>query len=404
MSANEFLIPGTGRNPYDRNPQEDQKLRRRLYHWKPVAALLVGWCCIALPFAVHADSPAGDAQLKQKAQELAQKFVIIDGHIDIPYRIGVFPEDLSQPTLGGDFDFPRARAGGLNAPFMSIYIPAEYQEKGGAKAFADSLIDMVEGFVSQWPDKFAVATSVDEVKTQFAAGLVSLPMGMENGAPVEGSLDNLRHFYRRGIRYITLTHSRSNHICDSSYDENRKWNGLSPFGGEVVAEMNRLGMMIDISHVSDSTFYDVLALTRAPLIASHSSCRHFTPDWERNMGDEMIRKLAENGGVICINFGSSFLRTEYLSSWTRGNQAINAYAKRHGLKRGSREYMLFREKYRKENPEGTLEDVMAHKLLSLLLESHTDGASYHVRQAAAIEKDMAEIEAAFKVEPEGEEF
>jgi membrane dipeptidase len=248
-----------------------------------------------------------DAELREKADKLAHEFIIVDTHVDVPYRLGEKMADISQRTVDGDFDYVRAKAGGLSAPFMSIYVPAEFEEKGGAKVFADQLIDMVEKFQTDWPDKFAVAKTVAEVKTQFAKGLVSLPMGMENGSPVEGKLENLRHFYERGIRYITLAHSKSNHISDSSYDPNRRWKGLSPFGKEVVAEMNRLGIMIDVSHVSDSTFYQVVRLTQAPVIASHSSCRHFTSGWERNMDDEMIKALAQNGGVININFGSSFL-------------------------------------------------------------------------------------------------
>ncbi len=305
-------------------------------------------------------APLSDAEMKERAEALAQKFIITDGHIDIPYRLNRRMEDISQQTPGGDFDYVRAKAGGLNAPFMSIFIPASYQKTGGAKEFADSLIDMVYGFQEAWPDKFAVATSVADVHAQFAEGKVSLPMGMENGAPIEGKMENLQHFYDRGVRYITLTHSKANHICDSSYDENKKWNGLSPFGEQLIPEMNRLGMMIDISHVSDSTFYDVLALTKAPLIASHSSCRKFTPGWERNMSDEMIIKLAENGGVICINFGSAFLRSEYTSSGTTARMAMNAYMKKNKISEDSEEAIAYRIKYRQENPFGTIEDVLAH--------------------------------------------
>ena len=129
----------------------------------------------------------------------------------------------------------------------------------------------------------------------------------ENGSPIEGELDNVRYFHERGIRYITLAHSLSNHISDSSYDENRQWSGLSEFGAEVVAEMNRVGIMVDVSHLSDDAFWDVMDISEVPVIASHSSARHFTPDFERNMSDEMIKRLGENGGVIHINFGSGFL-------------------------------------------------------------------------------------------------
>ncbi|MGH2567461.1 MAG: dipeptidase, partial [Bacteroidota bacterium] len=142
-------------------------------------------------------------------------------------------------------------------------------------------------------------------------GLVSLPMGMENGSPVEGKLENLKHFYDRGIRYITLTHGKDNHLCDSSYDTTRTWKGLSPFGKQVVAEMNRLGIMVDISHVSDAAAQQALALTKAPVIASHSSCRAFTPGWERNISDELVKEVAQNGGAVMINFGRSFLNGEF---------------------------------------------------------------------------------------------
>lgn len=255
-----------------------------------------------------------DAELQALADELAHKYIITDGHVDLPYRLKVRNFRLTREYIGipistddGDFDYERAKKGGLDAPFMSIYIPASYQVDGGAKELADSLIDMVSGIAQAHPDKFAVAVSPKDVETNFKKGVISLPMGMENGAPIEDKIENVAYFHERGIRYITLTHSKDNLICDSSYDTTYTWNGLSPFGYEVVAEMNRVGIMVDISHVSDSTFYDVIEATDVPVIASHSSCRKFTPGFERNMNDDMIRRLGENGGVIQINFGSSFL-------------------------------------------------------------------------------------------------
>jgi membrane dipeptidase len=241
---------------------------------------------------------------------------------------------------------------------MSIYVPAEYEERGGAKKQADKLINMVEKFEKDWPDKFAVAKSVADVQAQFARGLISLPMGMENGSPIEGKLENLRHFYNRGIRYITLAHSKSNHISDSSYDPNRRWKGLSPFGKEVVAEMNRLGIMIDISHVSDSTFYQVMRLSQAPVIASHSSCRHFTPGWERNMDDDMIKALAKNGGVIHINFGSSFLS----DSIRRAEEKMWQFVQNNKINPNSDAGKSALQKFRSENKIGyaDLSDVIAH--------------------------------------------
>lgn len=256
---------------------------------------------------------APEENLEAKADELAKKFIITDGHIDLPYRLKESNFDI---TTGkeeliraekGDFDFERAKAGGLDAPFMSIYIPWKYQQTGGAKELADTLINMVESIAVAYPDKFAVATSPSQVQSNFEKGIISLPMGMENGAPIEDKLENVAYFHERGIRYITLTHSKDNLICDSSYDTAKTWGGLSPFGREVVKEMNRVGIMIDVSHISDNTFYQVMEIAEAPVIASHSSCRHFTEGFERNMNDEMIKLLGEKGGVIQINFGSSFL-------------------------------------------------------------------------------------------------
>ena len=250
---------------------------------------------------------SNDAALKKRAYELAHKFIITDGHIDVPWRLNDGYEDLSVRTAGGDFDYVRAKEGGLDAPFMSVYVPSSYQETGGAKEKADSLIDLVNRIADDHPDKFEVATSVADVNRIFGDGKIALPMGMENGAPLLDDLSNVKYFYDRGIRYITLTHGKDNLICDSSYDTTRTWGGLSPFGREVVKEMNRVGIMVDISHVSDDAFYQVMDVTQVPAIASHSSCRHFTPDWERNMDDNMIKRLAENGGVVQINFASYFV-------------------------------------------------------------------------------------------------
>ncbi|HYG04356.1 MAG TPA: dipeptidase [Chryseosolibacter sp.] len=256
-----------------------------------------------------------DEERQVVADSLAEVFIITDGHVDLPYRLRIKNFRLDREYLGipiksveGDFDYVRAKAGGLDAPFMSIYIPSIQQkspDKG--KALADSLINMIEGIAKAHPDKFALARTPADIIASSEAGKISLPMGMENGAPIGDDLANVTYFFDRGIRYITLTHSKDNQICDSSYDTTRTWNGLSPFGESVVKEMNRLGIMVDISHVSDSTFYDVLKVTPVPVIASHSSCRYFTPGFQRNMSDEMLKALAKNDGVIQINFGADFI-------------------------------------------------------------------------------------------------
>jgi membrane dipeptidase len=179
---------------------------------------------------------------------------------------------------------------------------------------------------------------------------------MENGAPIMDDLKNVQYWHDRGIRYITLTHSRDNQICDSSYDTTRTWNGLSPFGRQVVEEMNRVGIMVDVSHVSDSTFYQVVRMTRAPVIASHSSCRAFTPGFERNMSDDMIRALGRNGGVIMINFGSSFLDGEVQTHQEKQREKLQALLAEKNLKYSDEAAKPVIEQFRKENP-GLYADV-----------------------------------------------
>ena len=257
--------------------------------------------------------------------------------------------DVSKRTEGGDFDYVRSKEGGLDAPFMSIYIPAGYQKRGGATELADSLISMTERLTQTWPEKFAMAYSPDDVERNFAEGKVSLPMGMENGAPVENDLAMVEHFYKRGVRYITLTHSKDNKICDSSYDTTRTHKGLSAYGKEVVAEMNRVGIMVDISHVSDDTFWQVMELTKAPVIASHSSARKYTPGFERNMDDDMIKKLGEENGVIMINFGSSFLDGEYRARKSTYDEHVINWLADNELTRDDPKAKAYIDEYTKTN-------------------------------------------------------
>ncbi|MCO4321873.1 dipeptidase [Aliidiomarina quisquiliarum] len=252
---------------------------------------------------------AQDIVVSEQARAIAKNSIIIDTHVDAPWRLINDWEDLTQAAERGDFDYERAVAGGLNAPFMAIYIPSSYEEKG-AYTLANHLIDFVESMVYRAPEKYAIPYSADDIEKHFTAGLISLPMGIENGAPIEGKLENLHHFHKRGVRYITLTHGEDNHISDSSYDTKNTWQGLSPFGKTLVAEMNRIGMIVDISHVSDLAFYDVIETTKTPVLATHSSARHFTPGWQRNMSDDMIKALAKNGGVIQVTFGSTFVTRE----------------------------------------------------------------------------------------------
>jgi membrane dipeptidase len=310
--------------------------------------------------AIYAQS---DDVLRKKADALAHKFIIVDSHVDIPWRLHGKMEDISVRTAKGDFDYVRAKQGGLSAPFMSIYVPSSYQKtKGASKRMADSLIDMVEGLTKKDPDKFALAKSTKDVKENFKKGLISFPMGIENGSPIEDDLKNVEYFAKRGVRYITLTHAEDNGICDASYSLNNKWNGLSPFGKQVIEEMNRCGIMIDVSHVSDKTIEQVLQITKAPVIASHSSCRAFTPGFIRNLPDNLIKDIAKNGGVVQINFGSMFLDSSTAMGFMRQRAYLASWAKENNVTPSSKAYNAEEERYEKENPVpfATLERLVEH--------------------------------------------
>lgn len=292
-----------------------------------------------------------DDDRSQRALKIARNSLIVDTHIDVPYRVYRNPDiDVTQATEGGDFDLPRARAGHLNAAFMSIYIPAGVDQEGRAGELANELIDLVEGIVAKAPSDFAIATCTRDLRHQKQEGLISLPLGMENGGPIGDDLNSIEHFRDRGIRYVTLTHGRSNKISDSSYDTNERWQGLSPYGKTLVPELNRQGIMIDISHLSDKAAWQVLELSATPVIASHSSLRHFIPGFHRNMTDEMVKALADNGGVIQINFGSGFI-LEASRTWSSRRSAAEAgFRREQGSAVTPESIQAFREQWRTENP------------------------------------------------------
>lgn len=317
---------------------------------------------LALSLAAAACATGPTESERAKGRELARRCVLVDGHIDVPYRLSRAPADVSRRTPDGDFDAERAREGGLDAPFLSIYVPSSYESSGGAKAFADGLIDGVERLANEHPSVFAIARSADEVRAIAASGRVALLLGMENGSPIERDLRNVDHFYRRGVRYVTLCHAEDNHLCDSSYDARHSAKGLTPFGREVVRRMNDLGILVDISHVSDDTARQVLALSRAPVIASHSGCRVFTPGWERNLSDELIRAVAAGGGVVMINFGSSFLRDDLRRAAAPLYAELEAEKKARGWSGSEPEAEAFEKKFFTERKVGYADvaDVANH--------------------------------------------
>ena len=234
---------------------------------------------------------------------------VLDSHCDTPSQI-LRLRDISIDNTYAHVDIPKLRRGGIDGVFFALYVPASMDnEPDRARAYAYRMLDGVQNALENTP--YAVlTTSVAQAMENQAKGLLSTFIGLENGSAIGKSLDELRRFYEAGVRYVTLCHSGNNQICDSCAPEFKRWNGLSPFGKEVVAQMNRLGMLIDVSHISDDAFYDVLSLSTKPVVATHSCCRALA-EHPRNLTDDMIRKLAEAGGVVQVNFYPVFLDSDF---------------------------------------------------------------------------------------------
>lgn len=231
---------------------------------------------------------------------------VLDSHCDTPSQI-LRLRDLSKDNDHAHVDFPKLARGGVDAAFFALYVPASLDaDQQKAEEYALNLLEALRTCVDVNKDKSAFACTPSEAVSNKDKGLFSVFIGLENGSPVGQSLEKLRMFHQYGVRYMTLCHSGNNEICDSCAPKIKRWNGLSPFGREVVAEMNSIGMLIDVSHVSDETFYDVIRHSTKPVVATHSCCRSLA-DHPRNMTDDMIRALAAAGGVIQINFYPLFL-------------------------------------------------------------------------------------------------
>ncbi len=251
-----------------------------------------------------------------QARIIHDRVLTVDTHCDTASRLPGGNWDIgvrhdSGDRASGKVDLPRMVEGGLDAEFFAVFVgQGERTEQGyvRAKEWALRTLDAIHAMCEKYPELVGLALTPDDAYRLEKRGLRAAFIGLENGYPVGKDLENVAEFYEKGVRYITLCHSRDNDICDSSTDrQDPEDRGLSDFGREVVAACNRLGMMVDVSHISDKSFYDVLDVTKAPVIASHSSCRALC-DSPRNLSDEMIRALAENGGVVQICFLSSYLR------------------------------------------------------------------------------------------------
>lgn len=238
---------------------------------------------------------------------------ILDSHCDTPSQI-LRLRDLSLDNDLAQVDYPKLKKGNVDGAFFALYIPAD-MDTDDAKSYLLRLMGGVKRTLAENPDKAALAVSMSQAVQNKSKGLFSIFLGLENGSPLgdsEESFELLQKLYDAGVRYVTLCHSRHNQICDSCACTTPNWGGLSPFGKRLVAEMNRIGMLVDVSHISDSSFYDVLACSTKPVVATHSSCRSLAGH-PRNMTDDMIRELAARGGVIQINFYPVFLDSDFAS-------------------------------------------------------------------------------------------
>jgi len=259
-------------------------------------------------------SSGGKPDAEQIAARVLDRAIIIDTHADTPQVMLENGYDLAEAASPYMISIPKMRAGHLGAEFFSIWVDVNWPKQDLIRRALD-LIDVTHEQIVHHADSLGWAGTADDIERLHRQGKVAILMGVEGGHEIEGDLRVLDIFYRLGVRYMTLTHTKNDELGDSSGDDPR-WNGLSPLGRDAIKRMNELGMMVDISHVSDKTFYDALSVTRAPLLASHSSCRALC-NAPRDMSDDMLRALARNGGVIDINFYSGFLSREFADSYKK---------------------------------------------------------------------------------------
>jgi membrane dipeptidase len=254
-----------------------------------------------------------DEKLWQRALKLQRSSIVVDTHNDILSFMYDEDYDIGESSAGKyHTDLARMKEGGLTAEFFSVYVDRSYAEKGGAARRALDLIDRVYRAAERHPAELMLSYSTEDIRRAKKQGKIAALMGIEGGHAIEDSLEALRDFYRLGVRYMTLTHNNTNNWADSCCDK-ATHNGLSDFGREVVREMNRTGMLVDISHVSDKTMSDVLDVSTAPVIASHSSARALA-DRPRNIPDDLLRRIAKNGGVVMVNFYPAFISMDYYNA------------------------------------------------------------------------------------------
>jgi membrane dipeptidase len=308
------------------------------------------------PLRAETDEPP---PVSERALRIHAAAMVWDGHNDLPWRLrteadmGLEKLNLAQRLGSGQTDIPRLKEGGVKAQFWSVYIPSEH--KNPARTVTEQ-IDLVHRMIEKYPADLELALSADDVERIVKSGKIASLIGIEGGVAIENSLAQLRAFYRLGARYMTLTHNTTLDWADAANDEPRH-GGLTPFGERVVGEMNRLGMLVDISHVSPATMADALRVSRAPVIASHSSAYALCPS-PRNVPDDILAQVKQNGGVIMVNFFSGFI----VSEAARGVKAATAEIRQKYPDPEARKQAMeswYRTEGRKY-PRGTIRDVADH--------------------------------------------
>ncbi len=315
----------------------------------------------ALP-AFTAERAAADAE--KIAQRVLARAILIDTHADTPQMMLDEGYDVADPASPYMISIPKMRAGHLGAEFFSIWVDVKWPANDLIHRALD-LIDVVDNQVARHSDALGQAFTADDIVRLHRQKKIAILMGVEGGHIIQDDLRALDIYYRLGVRYMTLTHTANTAWADASTDKPR-WNGLTDFGRQVVERMNRLGVIVDISHVSDKTFYDALAATRAPVIASHSSCRAFC-DAPRNMTDDMIRALAKNGGVMNINFYSAFIDQPFRDAYLKISKEMDAEVetareerKKEGKHLSYAEETRIRQRYQANLPTPSMTRVADH--------------------------------------------
>ena len=282
--------------------------------------------CVVAALAVIGSGQSPDTARLEHARALQRQTPLIDGHNDYPWALREKADrnfdrlDIARPQPSIMTDIPRLRAGGVGGQFWSVYVPVELTGQSAVTATLEE-IDTVHQMVRRYPDTFELALTADDVERIFKQGRIASLIGMEGGHSIDNSLAALRMFYRLGARYMTLTHAKNTAWADSATDD-PKFGGLAPFGEEVVREMNWLGMLVDLSHVSPETMADAIRVSQAPVIFSHSSARALN-DVPRNVPDDILKQLPKNGGVVMVTFVPGFLSPK-VAAWNKLQDAERA--------------------------------------------------------------------------------